>query len=122
MEVTEATVAMKPWEQHHAIISMPRFAYNPMSVLQQTAGFLVTCTFREHPFFHPRHRDCDGCKCDTIEQNRCRIVKWKGSLYELVGSPLICLWTEVPTPNRHHHLPEVSIDQGLVWVDKRCLN
>ncbi|CAM6088513.1 unnamed protein product [Calypogeia fissa] len=46
MEATEANDAMKPWEQHHAVISMPRFAYSPASVLKQNAGFLVTCTFR----------------------------------------------------------------------------
>ncbi|KAL6952494.1 hypothetical protein U1Q18_050068 [Sarracenia purpurea var. burkii] len=36
---------MKPWEQHSAVISIPRFDYNaPSSLLHHSrSGFLVTC-------------------------------------------------------------------------------
>lgn len=36
---------MKPWEQHSAVISIPRFDYNaPTSLLHHSfIGFLVTC-------------------------------------------------------------------------------
>ncbi|KAL3680001.1 hypothetical protein R1sor_022957 [Riccia sorocarpa] len=43
----ETERAMEPWEQHHSIINMPRYAYNAAAVLQkQNVGFLITCTFR----------------------------------------------------------------------------
>lgn len=36
---------MKPWEQHSAVISIPRFDYNaPSALLQHShSGFLITC-------------------------------------------------------------------------------
>ncbi|KAH9618280.1 hypothetical protein KSS87_005188 [Heliosperma pusillum] len=39
---------MKPWEQHSAVISIPRFDYNaPSSFLQHSlSGFLITCPIR----------------------------------------------------------------------------
>lgn len=39
---------MKPWEQHSAIISIPRFDYNaPSSLLQFShSGFLITCPIK----------------------------------------------------------------------------
>ena len=42
----EADKSMAPWEQHSAVISLPRFDYNaPSSILQHShCGFLVTCT------------------------------------------------------------------------------
>lgn len=44
----ETPRAMEPWEQHHAVINMPRYAYNAASILQKgNVGFLITCTFRE---------------------------------------------------------------------------
>ncbi|BBN10223.1 tRNA acetyltransferase TAN1 [Marchantia polymorpha subsp. ruderalis] len=43
----ETPRAMEPWEQHHAVINMPRYAYNAASILQKgNVGFLITCTFR----------------------------------------------------------------------------
>ncbi|KAG6547935.1 hypothetical protein Mapa_010755 [Marchantia paleacea] len=43
----ETPRAMEPWEQHHAVINMPRYAYNAASILQKgKVGFLITCTFR----------------------------------------------------------------------------
>lgn len=40
--------AMKPWEQHSAVISIPRFDYNaPSSLLQHShSGFLITCPIK----------------------------------------------------------------------------
>lgn len=37
---------MKPWEQHAAVINLPRFDYNaPSALLQRSySGFLVTCS------------------------------------------------------------------------------
>ncbi|XP_056164849.1 uncharacterized protein LOC115668391 isoform X2 [Syzygium oleosum] len=45
---TKETTAMTPWEQHSAVISIPRFDYNaPSSLLRRShSGFLVTCTIR----------------------------------------------------------------------------
>ncbi|KAI6677253.1 hypothetical protein NL676_038049 [Syzygium grande] len=45
---TEETTAMTPWEQHSAVISIPRFDYGaPSSLLRGSrSGFLVTCTIR----------------------------------------------------------------------------
>ncbi|KAK9749801.1 hypothetical protein RND81_02G151400 [Saponaria officinalis] len=39
---------MKPWEQHSAVISIPRFDYNaPSSLLQHSlSGFLITCPIK----------------------------------------------------------------------------
>ncbi|THG14348.1 hypothetical protein TEA_018902 [Camellia sinensis var. sinensis] len=41
-------VSMKPWEQHSAVISIPRFDYNaPSSLLYHSqSGFLVTCPIK----------------------------------------------------------------------------
>lgn len=42
---------MKPWEQHSAVISIPRFDYNaPSSLLQHShSGFLITCPLSQLP-------------------------------------------------------------------------
>lgn len=39
-------VGMSPWEQHSAVINLPRFDYNaPSSLLNNShSGFLITCT------------------------------------------------------------------------------
>ncbi|XP_065855206.1 uncharacterized protein [Euphorbia lathyris] len=39
---------MKPWEQHAAVISIPRFDYNAPSALsnQSHSGFLITCSIK----------------------------------------------------------------------------
>ncbi|KAG8637605.1 uncharacterized protein LOC110600802 isoform X2 [Manihot esculenta] len=39
---------MKPWEQHAAVINLPRFDYNaPSALLQRSySGFLVTCSIK----------------------------------------------------------------------------
>ncbi|CAL0300533.1 unnamed protein product [Lupinus luteus] len=39
---------MSPWEQHSAVISLPRFDYNaPSSLLRHShSGFLITCTIK----------------------------------------------------------------------------
>ncbi|KAK4265311.1 hypothetical protein QN277_026378 [Acacia crassicarpa] len=44
----EAEKSMAPWEQHSAVISLPRFDYTaPSSILQHShCGFLVTCTIK----------------------------------------------------------------------------
>ncbi|KAJ7566766.1 hypothetical protein O6H91_02G117600 [Diphasiastrum complanatum] len=44
----EKTCSMAPWEQHAAVVVMPRFSYNAASNLlkQPRAGFLITCTIR----------------------------------------------------------------------------
>ncbi|KAA0067142.1 hypothetical protein E5676_scaffold598G00080 [Cucumis melo var. makuwa] len=43
---------MTPWEQHSAVISLPRFDYNAPSALLHRcqSGFLITCTinFKDH--------------------------------------------------------------------------
>lgn len=41
---------MKPWEQHSAIISIPRFDYNAPSFLLQHShsGFLITCPISQY--------------------------------------------------------------------------
>lgn len=46
-EEKEATM-MKPWEQHSAVINIPRFDYNaPSSLLHHSfSGFLVTCPIK----------------------------------------------------------------------------
>ncbi|KAF8021058.1 hypothetical protein BT93_G1471 [Corymbia citriodora subsp. variegata] len=40
--------SMTPWEQHAAVISIPRFDYNaPSSLLRRShSGFLITCTIK----------------------------------------------------------------------------
>ncbi|KAK4750310.1 hypothetical protein SAY87_027759 [Trapa incisa] len=44
----ESKKTMTPWEQHSAVISIPRFDYNaPASLLQNShSGFLITCTIK----------------------------------------------------------------------------
>lgn len=41
-------VGMSPWEQHSAVINLPRFDYNaPSSLLSNShSGFLITCTIK----------------------------------------------------------------------------
>lgn len=48
MSEEEREEGMKPWEQHSAVISIPRFDYNaPSSLLDHShSGFLVTCTIK----------------------------------------------------------------------------
>ncbi|KAJ9708701.1 hypothetical protein PVL29_000628 [Vitis rotundifolia] len=48
MSEEEREEEMKPWEQHSAVISIPRFDYNaPSSLLDHShSGFLVTCTIK----------------------------------------------------------------------------
>lgn len=43
---------MKPWEQHSAVISIPRFDYNAPSTLLRHShtGFLITCPISEFSF------------------------------------------------------------------------
>lgn len=45
VEKGKGEIGMKPWEQHSAVISIPRFDYNaPSSILRHShCGFLVTC-------------------------------------------------------------------------------
>nr|GMD35910.1 Checkpoint protein like [Ipomoea batatas] len=45
VEKDKGEIGMKPWEQHSAVISIPRFDYNaPSSILRHShCGFLVTC-------------------------------------------------------------------------------
>lgn len=51
----EAEKGMAPWEQHSAVITLPRFDYTaPSSILRNShCGFLVTCTISYFPFFTP---------------------------------------------------------------------
>lgn len=70
LEVTKApnnnnnTQEMKPWEQHSAVISIPRYDYKaPTSLLRRSfSGFLVTCpiSFYFAPYlclcFHMFHK------------------------------------------------------------------
>ncbi|KAE9618494.1 hypothetical protein Lal_00047548 [Lupinus albus] len=44
----EGEKVMSPWEQHSAVISLPRFDYNaPSSLLRHShSGFLITCTIK----------------------------------------------------------------------------
>ncbi|KAF7809381.1 uncharacterized protein G2W53_036124 [Senna tora] len=44
----EGQKSLAPWEQHSAVISLPRFDYSaPSSILQHShCGFLVTCTIK----------------------------------------------------------------------------
>ncbi|KAF6174605.1 hypothetical protein GIB67_006257 [Kingdonia uniflora] len=48
------TTMMTPWEQHSAVISIPRFDYNaPSSILNHShSGFLITCTIN---YLHNRY-------------------------------------------------------------------
>ncbi|KAK7270190.1 hypothetical protein RIF29_23150 [Crotalaria pallida] len=45
---SEEKEEMTPWEQHSAVISLPRFDYNaPSSLLRHSlSGFLITCTIK----------------------------------------------------------------------------
>jgi len=45
---------LKPWEQHAAVISIPRFDYNaPSSLLHYShPGFLITCPFSKFLSFY----------------------------------------------------------------------
>ncbi|RZC74928.1 hypothetical protein C5167_050410 [Papaver somniferum] len=54
-EKVEETVTMPPWEQHSAVISMPRFDYNaPSSLMDYShSGFFITCSIST-----PRRRVC----------------------------------------------------------------
>ncbi|XP_026409575.1 uncharacterized protein LOC113304651 [Papaver somniferum] len=47
-EKVEETVTMPPWEQHSAVISMPRFDYNaPSSLMDYShSGFFITCSIK----------------------------------------------------------------------------
>lgn len=47
----KAKEEMKPWEQHSAVISIPRFDYSaPSSILSRShSGFLVTCPISKNP-------------------------------------------------------------------------
>ncbi|KAI3982977.1 hypothetical protein MKX01_010460 [Papaver californicum] len=47
-EKEEETVAMTPWEQHSAVISIPRFDYNaPTSLMEYShSGFFITCSIK----------------------------------------------------------------------------
>ncbi|XP_026402798.1 uncharacterized protein LOC113298311 [Papaver somniferum] len=47
-EKVEETVTMTPWEQHSAVISMPRFDYNaPSSLMEYShSGFFITCSIK----------------------------------------------------------------------------
>ncbi|XP_028760793.1 uncharacterized protein LOC114719452 isoform X2 [Neltuma alba] len=78
----EAEKSMAPWEQHSAVISLPRFDYTAPSLILQHShcGFLITCTIKREksatkevlsilekyvdPF---RNGDCDGL--DSHEKN-----------------------------------------------------
>ena len=44
-EIGAVKEEMKPWEQHSAVISIPRFDYNaPSSLLHHSySGFLISC-------------------------------------------------------------------------------
>ncbi|XP_019158372.1 PREDICTED: uncharacterized protein LOC109155096 [Ipomoea nil] len=48
VEKDKGEIGMKPWEQHSAVISIPRFDYNaPSSILRHShCGFLVTCPIK----------------------------------------------------------------------------
>ncbi|KAK3421391.1 hypothetical protein EUGRSUZ_G02045 [Eucalyptus grandis] len=47
-EAKTKKTTMTPWEQHSAVISIPRFDYNaPSSLLRRShSGFLITCTIK----------------------------------------------------------------------------
>ncbi|KAI3946164.1 hypothetical protein MKW98_008757 [Papaver atlanticum] len=47
-EKEEETVTMTPWEQHSAVISIPRFDYNaPSSLMEYShSGFFITCSIK----------------------------------------------------------------------------
>ncbi|KAL2465278.1 hypothetical protein Adt_41129 [Abeliophyllum distichum] len=47
-EEKKEMIGMKPWEQHSAVISIPRFDYNaPSALLQHShSGFLITCPIK----------------------------------------------------------------------------
>ncbi|KAJ8432994.1 hypothetical protein Cgig2_029444 [Carnegiea gigantea] len=46
-EIGAVLEEMKPWEQHSAVISIPRFDYNAPSLLRHShSGFLITCPIK----------------------------------------------------------------------------
>lgn len=75
-------VGMSPWEQHSAVINLPRFDYNaPSSLLRNShSAFLITCTIKReksatkeaitilHKFL--RHDSSNNPKEDTASKRR----------------------------------------------------
>ncbi|KAL2324009.1 hypothetical protein Fmac_023067 [Flemingia macrophylla] len=81
----EEKSGMSPWEQHSAVINLPRFDYNaPSSLLRNShSGFLITCTIKReksatkevisilHKFLGPAHHDSsNNPKQDTTSKRR----------------------------------------------------
>ncbi|WCJ33717.1 hypothetical protein M5689_015062 [Euphorbia peplus] len=68
---------MKPWEQHAAVISIPRFDYNAPSALSNHShsGFLITCSIKREKsatkeaisILDKYTRSCDSCDSKTSE-------------------------------------------------------
>ncbi|KAF6174608.1 hypothetical protein GIB67_006260 [Kingdonia uniflora] len=78
---TETTM-MTPWEQHSAVISIPRFDYNaPSSLLDHShSGFLITCTIK-------REKSATKEAMSILSKNRVTTT-----LHELVKTDLIRIY------------------------------
>lgn len=55
-EKGEKIEEMKPWEQHSAVISIPRYDYNASSSLLRNShsGFLITCPISQFSLTFPK--------------------------------------------------------------------
>lgn len=79
-------VSMSPWEQHSAVINLPRFDYNaPSSLVKNShSGFLITCTIKReksatkeaisilHKFVGPFNKGDYDCSKNPDEDSTCK--------------------------------------------------
>ncbi|XP_031132367.1 uncharacterized protein LOC116033950 isoform X3 [Ipomoea triloba] len=101
VEKDKGEIGMKPWEQHSAVISIPRFDYNaPSSILRHShCGFLVTCPITKKRKVCPgaangeypdnsENKD-SGCKNEISESDTCVEKNHELSLVKLTRSGLL---------------------------------
>ncbi|MCD7454423.1 hypothetical protein HAX54_024822 [Datura stramonium] len=98
-EEVEKSDEMKPWEQHSAVISIPRFDYNASSSLlrHSHSGFLITCPIKREKSatkeaigilekYIDSNRDAKRRKTCTEDANKECNVSGEGAANEHVNS------------------------------------
>lgn len=101
VEEREIKEEMKPWEQHSAVISIPRFDYNaPSSLLHHShSGFLITCPIKreksatkEAISILKKYIECNGNQClegsDTENVKRRKLCSVDGESALTINSEL----------------------------------
>ncbi|KAI3921134.1 hypothetical protein MKX01_036113 [Papaver californicum] len=89
-EKEEETVPMTPWEQHSAVISIPRFDYNaPTSLMEYShSGFFITCSIKREKSatkevisvlakYIRSLRTCSSENSKTSDAKRRKICSWE---------------------------------------------